>query len=270
MATTTDLSRPWRRTWTGALCRPRRARTGCTCASASGATSSTTPGAVTRPDAAATTPARPCSTTGPSSGRAAARDRDRALHGDQGVRGGAAHPGETKGDTSGAVPQRRRPGSEPVPFPHSDEARAALENGPGRGDAASKARCARCRQGFFCSDHAASAEAQAAYVDPNAARRATYHVDADVDDLVDVDPLEPRTCRNAGCCVRYTEAENADDASLPSGTSGVHGARRGGRADVHVYDFDEFMRVPPCGGSTARISPKANNDGVFERDFRKI
>ena len=155
-------------------------------------------------------------------------------------------------------PNAAAPGAAPVSLPLSVEARAAeLENGPGRGDAASKARCARCRQGFFCSDHAASAEAQAAYVDPNAARRATYHVDADVDDLVDVDPLEPRTCRNAGCGVRYTEAENADDACRYHPGPPVFHERKKGWAccDVHVYDFDEFMRVPPCARGRHRAHP---------------
>ena len=157
-------------------------------------------------------------------------------------------------------------GAAPVPLPLSVEARAAeRENGPtgtsNKGDAASKARCARCSQGFFCSDHAASAEAQAAYVDPTLAARAraACHVDADVDaDMAeDVDPLEPRTCRNAGCGARYVESENADDACAYHPGPPVFHERKKGWAccDVHVYDFDEFMRVPPCTKGRHRAHP---------------
>lgn len=157
-------------------------------------------------------------------------------------------------------------GAAPVPLPLSVEARAAeRENGPtgtsNKGDAASKARCARCSQGFFCSDHAASAEAQAAYVDPTLAARAraACHVDADVDaDMAeDVDPLEPRTCRNAGCGARYVESENADDACAYHPGPPVFHERKKGWAccDVHVYDFDEFMSVPPCTKGRHRAHP---------------
>ena len=97
-------------------------------------------------------------------------------------------------------------------------------------------------------------------------------MDDDVDDLVDdVDPLEPRTCRNAGCGARYTEAENADDACLHHPGPPVFHERKKGWAccDVHVYDFDEFMRVPPCAGEGHRAPARGTRrfERVIEKKF---
>lgn len=142
-------------------------------------------------------------------------------------------------------PNAADPAAAPIPLPLSVEARAKTENGPGHSsssDAASKASCPRCKQGFFCSDHAASAEAQAAYVAPQV-RREEAPAKAE-----DVDPHAPRTCRNAGCGAKYTEAENGDDRCLfHPGPPVFHERKKGWSCcDVHVYDFDEFMNVPPC------------------------
>ena len=105
-----------------------------------------------------------------------------------------------------------------------------------------KARCARCRQGFFCSDHAASAEAQAAYVPPPPPKRAP------APPTNPADPDAVQICRNKGCGEKFTEAENRDDAcAYHPGPPIFHERKKGWSCcDRICYDFDEFMRIPPC------------------------
>ena len=73
------------------------------------------------------------------------------------------------------------------------------------------------------------------------------------------DPADPdavQICRNKGVREKFTEAENRDDAcAYHPGPPIFHERKKGWSCcDRICYDFDEFMRIPPCtGGGTTRI-----------------
>jgi disease resistance protein len=119
------------------------------------------------------------------------------------------------------------------------------------------APCPRCAQGFFCSDHAASAEAQANYVAPPPPRRGG-DPSGSSDDVSRDDPTALRTCRNPGCGVKFREVDNADDACAHHpGPPVFHERKKGWRCcDRHAWDFDEFMRIPPCARGRHDPDPK--------------
>ena len=146
------------------------------------------------------------------------------------------------------------PALAPIPMPTSAEARARA--GAAASPAASPAAaCARCRQGFFCSDHAASAEAQAAYVAPTIKPPSNPAADT----VVCADPDAVQICRNKGCGESYRERDNADDACLHHPGPPIFHERKKGWAccDVMCYDFDEFMSVKPCARGRHCAAPEA-------------
>ena len=62
------------------------------------------------------------------------------------------------------------------------------------------------------------------------------------------DPDAVQICRNKGCGEKFTEAENRDDAcAYHPGPPIFHERKKGWSCcDRICYDFDEFMRIPPC------------------------
>lgn len=159
------------------------------------------------------------------------------------------------------VPATSAPVPVPVPVTTTNVSTTAAGS-PADTDADdAKARCARCRQGFFCSDHAASAEAQASYVPPPPPKRAPAPPTGPAD------PDAPQICRNKGCGERFTEAENSDDAcAYHPGPPIFHERQKGWSCcDKICYDFDEFMRIPPC----TRGRHDANPDGGGVAEYAK-
>ena len=135
------------------------------------------------------------------------------------------------------------------------EGGSRAETGTGSSSSSKKDDCPRCRQGFFCSDHAASAEAQAAYVAPKPQRKRAPAVDP-------ADPHAVQTCRNKGCGEKFTEAENGDEAcSFHPGPPIFHERQKGWSCCNKIcYDFDEFMNIPPCTRGRHNANPEEQQE----------
>lgn len=138
-----------------------------------------------------------------------------------------------------------------TPMPLSVEARTAAAAAPASAPSA-KEDCPRCKQGFFCSDHAGSAEAQAAYVAPKPKPKQSAPA---------ADPADPhakQVCRNKGCGNKFTEATNGDEACLyHPGPPIFHERQKGWSCCNKVcYDFDEFMNIPPCTRGRHNANPE--------------
>lgn len=107
--------------------------------------------------------------------------------------------------------------------------------------------CARCRQGFFCSDHGSQPKPQkpAATDDTN---KKPVEKSAVPPPKKRIDVNELRTCKNKGCGKSYKEKDNHDSAcDYHPGPAVFHDRMRGWKCcDVHVKEFDEFMEIPPC------------------------
>ncbi|OEL12797.1 Cysteine and histidine-rich domain-containing protein RAR1 [Dichanthelium oligosanthes] len=107
--------------------------------------------------------------------------------------------------------------------------------------------CARCRQGFFCSDHGSQPKAQkpAATNDKN---KEPVEKSSVPPPKKKVDINEPRICKNKGCGKSYKEKDNHDSAcEYHPGPAVFHDRMRGWKCcDIHVKEFDEFMEIPPC------------------------
>lgn len=119
-------------------------------------------------------------------------------------------------------------------------------------NASSKESCARCRQGFFCSDHGsktgktnidvANADAEPAVESSKDAKISVVPQKR----IIDIN--EPQTCKNKGCGQTFKEKDNHEIAcSFHPGPAVFHDRMRGWKCcDVHVKEFDEFMTIPPC------------------------
>jgi len=156
--------------------------------------------------------------------------------------------------------------------PTKIEARAA-----GDESASKREECNRCRSGFFCADHAASAEAQAAFgltglesAGPPSSERGV--VDDAADEKEDekkpreqVDPHLERTCRNVGCGEKFTEAENENDSCrFHPGPPIFHERKKGWACcDQTRWDFDEFLNIPTC--AVGRHCANPENGGGFAK-----
>uniref|UniRef100_A0A804PIM9 CHORD domain-containing protein n=2 Tax=Zea mays TaxID=4577 RepID=A0A804PIM9_MAIZE len=107
--------------------------------------------------------------------------------------------------------------------------------------------CARCRQGFFCSDHGSQPKPQkpAATDDTN---KEPVEKSAVPPPKKRIDVNELRTCKNKGCGKSYKEKDNHDSAcDYHPGPAVFHDRMRGWKCcDVHVKEFDEFMEIPTC------------------------
>ena len=159
--------------------------------------------------------------------------------------------------------------------PRSAETRAEGERAP-----ATRAECSRCRSGFFCADHAESAEAQAAFgrppgdgpartgLPPSAASgdaNARTNAPDGSDETAEMDPHAEQTCRNVGCGVKFTEAENTDVAcAFHPGPPIFHERKKGWACcDQTRWDFDEFLKIPTC--AVGRHSANPRNGGGFAK-----
>ncbi|XP_004308155.1 PREDICTED: cysteine and histidine-rich domain-containing protein RAR1 [Fragaria vesca subsp. vesca] len=137
-----------------------------------------------------------------------------------------------------AKPKPRTPVSVPVSAPTAD--------------ASSKQSCARCRQGFFCSDHGS----QAKEMNSKPVNVVTTPLTESITDdqgtsappkkITDIN--QPQTCKNKGCGQTFKEKDNHETAcSYHPGPAVFHDRVRGWKCcDIHVKEFDEFVNIPPC------------------------
>ena len=111
-----------------------------------------------------------------------------------------------------------------------------------------RAECARCRQGFFCSDHPAAA------VDPAPAAPPPPPPPPPVD------PDVEQTCRNAGCGSRFRERDNTDEAcAFHPGPPIFHERAKGWKCcGKQSHDFDDFLNIPPCTKGRHCAAPAAS------------
>ncbi|KAE8698196.1 Cysteine and histidine-rich domain-containing protein RAR1 [Hibiscus syriacus] len=122
--------------------------------------------------------------------------------------------------------------------------------------ATSKESCARCSQGFFCSDHGSQPKA------PNPTPAAPANCSADVEEsppppkkIVDIN--QPQTCKNKGCGKVFKQIDNHETAcSYHPGPAVFHDRVRGWKCcDIYVQEFDEFMTIPPCNNGWHNADP---------------
>ncbi|KAL6131914.1 hypothetical protein ACLB2K_070287 [Fragaria x ananassa] len=137
-----------------------------------------------------------------------------------------------------AKPKPRTPVSVPVSAPTAD--------------ASSKQSCARCRQGFFCSDHGSQAKEMNSkpvnvvttpLTESNTDDQGTSAPPKKITDI-----NQPQTCKNKGCGQTFKEKDNHETAcSYHPGPAVFHDRVRGWKCcDIHVKEFDEFVNIPPC------------------------
>lgn len=114
-----------------------------------------------------------------------------------------------------------------------------------------KESCARCRQGFFCSDHGSQVKGNNKSINQTSNLPPASNIDSQVSPAPakkTVGINEPQICKNKGCGKAFTEMDNHDTAcSYHPGPAVFHDRLRGWKCcDVHVKEFDEFMEIPPC------------------------
>ncbi|KAJ4954474.1 hypothetical protein NE237_011257 [Protea cynaroides] len=132
----------------------------------------------------------------------------------------------------------------------ASSARMSIPAATPANSAPSKLERARCRQGFFCSDHGSQARQvhlkPCNAVDVPAERSADDQTPAPVKKIVDINQLQK--CRNKGCGKTFKEKDNHDTAcSYHPGPAVFHDRVRGWNCcDIHVKEFNEFMAIPPC------------------------
>eukprot|EP00850_Spirogloea_muscicola_P010135 SM000058S18565 [mRNA] locus=s58:572941:574996:- [translate_table: standard] len=125
--------------------------------------------------------------------------------------------------------------------------------------------CARCRGGYFCSEHAPVAgitgsepvaESRDAVPGPPQCKLASSATPSSTKPL---DVNERRTCRRKGCGVKFRELDNHDTAcSYHPGPAVFHDRHRGWSCcGVTVKDFDEFLSIPPCARGWHSAMPDA-------------
>nr|AFK47530.1 unknown [Medicago truncatula] len=121
-------------------------------------------------------------------------------------------------------------------------------------NASTKDSCSRCRQGFFCSDHASQSKPVTIVGDKseNLAGDASAESNSKVEVVKPPKKIvginEPQICKNKGCGQTFKEKDNHDTAcSYHPGPAVFHDRMRGWKCcDIHVKEFDEFMSIPPC------------------------
>jgi len=129
--------------------------------------------------------------------------------------------------------------------------------------ASSKENCNRCKSGFFCADHAGSAEAQAAYVAPPSREIGTPS-DSKVQ-APEIDPDAVQICRNVGCGERFTENTNGDElCKFHPGPPIFHERKKGWACCNETrWDFDDFLKIPTC--AVGRHSANPEGSGGFAK-----
>mmetsp|Transcript_38763 Transcript_38763/g.84344 ORF Transcript_38763/g.84344 Transcript_38763/m.84344 type:complete len:220 (-) Transcript_38763:185-844(-) len=151
---------------------------------------------------------------------------------------------DIKGCATG-MHSREKPQKPPAPAPSaqapipvaakpSADTSAVANNDP-------KLTCNRCRQGFFCSDHAAIPGVPAPPPQPKP-------ILTPAPPKKEVDPNVEQLCKNKACGLKFKEKDNHDTAcTYHPGPPIFHERKKGwGCCDKHAYDFDEFLSIPPC------------------------
>ncbi|KAL6581518.1 hypothetical protein OROMI_007441 [Orobanche minor] len=117
------------------------------------------------------------------------------------------------------VPARKQPVSAPIPAANSSQ----------------KDTCARCRQGFFCSDHGSHNHNQETNLKSTASTNNGSSLDIQEPKppqpkkIVGIN--EPQICKNKGCGETYKEKDNHEAAcSYHPGPPVFHDRMRGGNA----------------------------------------
>lgn len=119
----------------------------------------------------------------------------------------------------------------------------------GRADAQGAVACARCAAGYYCAEHAANAVVASAPEEKRTIEKS----------VVDIGAWQ--TCKRPGCGSKFRERDNADDACKHhAGAPIFHETKKGWScctADKLVYDFDDFLKIPPCavGRHDANAAP---------------
>ncbi|KAG6605709.1 Cysteine and histidine-rich domain-containing protein RAR1, partial [Cucurbita argyrosperma subsp. sororia] len=101
-----------------------------------------------------------------------------------------------------------------------------------------KESCARCRQGFFCSDHGSQVQGNNKYINQASNLPPASNIDSQVSPAPakkTVGINEPQICKNKGCGKTFTEMDNHDTAcSYHPGPAVFHDRLRGWKCcDVH-------------------------------------
>eukprot|EP00899_Mesostigma_viride_P009300 jgi/Mesvir1/18371/Mv14257-RA.1 len=140
----------------------------------------------------------------------------------------------------------------PKPIASSNAASGVVAAAPVKVAGASKAEkyphCPRCRQGFFCSEHPDEGPGAPKPTPAPAPAPVVIPPPKPAAPLVSVAPDVEQLCKNKSCGRKYKEMDNSDEAcSYHPGPPIFHERKKGwGCCNVHVYDFDEFMSIPPC------------------------
>ncbi|KAF3433096.1 hypothetical protein FNV43_RR24198 [Rhamnella rubrinervis] len=113
-------------------------------------------------------------------------------------------------------------------------------------DSSSKDSCSRCRQGFFCSDHGAQVKELNAKPVNTISAAESNNTNPVKKKIVDIN--QPQACRNSGCGQTFKEKDNHEVAcNYHPGPAVFHDRMKGWKCcDIHVKEFDEFMKIPPC------------------------
>uniref|UniRef100_A0A7N0TG41 CHORD domain-containing protein n=1 Tax=Kalanchoe fedtschenkoi TaxID=63787 RepID=A0A7N0TG41_KALFE len=129
--------------------------------------------------------------------------------------------------------------AQPVLKPHTPSSTLLAATG-----ASAKGTCARCRQGFFCSDHGTQVKTAVTVQKEDLAAKPTATVQ--VKKAVDI--TADQTCKNKGCGKTFQEINNHDSAcEYHPGPAVFHDRLKGWKCcEMHVNEFDEFMSIPPC------------------------
>jgi len=96
--------------------------------------------------------------------------------------------------------------------------------------------CPRCKQGFFCSEHA-TGSGPVVVAPPKPKPKAAP-----------AGPDDVQTCRHKGCGEKFTERANHDKACHFHPGPPIFHERQKGWACCNVvkFDFDDFLKIPPC------------------------
>ncbi|KAE8651755.1 cysteine and histidine-rich domain-containing protein RAR1 isoform X2 [Cucumis sativus] len=121
-----------------------------------------------------------------------------------------------------------------------------------------KELCARCQQGFFCSDHGTQIKGNNKSINETSTIPGASNTDTQAPQKKKkIGMNEPQICKNKGCGKTFTEMENHDTAcSYHPGPPVFHDRMRGWQCcNIHVKEFDEFMDIAPCSRGWHNAGP---------------
>ncbi|KAL0551675.1 hypothetical protein IC582_010764 [Cucumis melo] len=126
-------------------------------------------------------------------------------------------------------------------------------------NALGKESCARCQQGFFCSDHGTQIKGTNKSINETSTIPGASNTDTQAPPTKkkEIGINEPQICKNKGCGKTFTEMENHETAcSYHPGPPVFHDRLRGWQCcNIHVKEFDEFMEIPPCSRGWHNADP---------------